>query len=186
MTFRSCDGYFRALEEVNLRIGRPEQIFPNRRLQEEDQLDFSTFNTTNSTNATNATVIGNTTNTTTEDFYQVETYVGSTLFSVTGNCRDCPVSEAGYFNVSLEVLTLWPCFVHAILTLFALQIFDDAFRRRTLSETWQVEDDGLLRRHLLSSNQCFCPVGVDPKPMQAPTAKEFEEVYVSIVPPCLH
>lgn len=105
MTFGSCDGYFRALEEVKLRIGRPEAIFPNRRrLQEEDTVELLILNGTNSTNATNTTLTTNstnTTNTTSDGFYQVETYVGSTLFSVAGSCRNCPVSEAGYFNVGL-------------------------------------------------------------------------------------
>lgn len=135
LTFWSCDSYFRALGEVQLRIGRPEQIFPNRRRLQEEDPDFLFLYATNSTNTTNTTTT-NTTNTTnaTEPFTQVETYVGSTLFSgtykwpgyseavlvfyrmltckvlfytdtpVAGSCRDCPVSEAGYFNVSPAVM----------------------------------------------------------------------------------
>ncbi|CAB9511189.1 expressed unknown protein [Seminavis robusta] len=101
MAFFSCDTYFRALEEVQLRIGQPEKIFPNRRLEEAS--NYTSFD--NFTNTTNTTLAENST-------YAVQTYVGNTLFSVTGSCRNCPVSDAGYFN-----------------------IFDDAFRRRSLEES---------------------------------------------------
>lgn len=84
-------------------------------------------------------------------------YVGATLFSITGSCRNCPVSTSGTFN-----------------------LFDDTFRRALLSSPSkrQSRSTDSLGDQLQIGDSCVCPVGREPEVDQGPSASEFESVFI--------
>jgi len=88
---------------------------------------------------------------------QMETRLGSTLFTITGICRDCPVTMAGSFN-----------------------LFDDSFRRR---RSLLPNKPIVIRRQLtndssIDSNACVCPVGAQPSIENGVSSLDFEAAFI--------
>ena len=181
ISYQTCDGHFRQVLGVELRIA-PSAGFEDggsiggRRLQ--DILEASTALPTpspNITDATNATsfLFGdtNSTNSTTitSAVYLDRRSVVPTLFKVVGECRNCPVTESGGFN-----------------------LFDDGFRRRSLGaklldfRDWLDTTTSIINHdrslQLAGSRQasfadqtlvCVCPVGAEPVIGNGPVANDF-------------
>ena len=102
VAYQTCDGLFRTISNVELRVA-PVGGRPSRRLQEVNStvnaqysLSNSTFNNTINVNSTTANNYNYTTGGT-EDGRHSE--IVPTLFAVVGECRECPVTQAGTFNL---------------------------------------------------------------------------------------
>lgn len=135
LAFSICDGNFRAVDSVKLRIGQPGLVFGPRRLQEGN---FTvSFGNTSVDNITATAVPLKDRHTTT-----------STIFSITGSCRNCQVSQSGTFN-----------------------LFDDTFRRSLVQTQRQQTFQSL-------PDTCICPVGIGPGPGQGPSVLQFETDFI--------
>ena len=138
LAFSSCDSHFRTIQNVSLQAA-PEagQEEHRRSLTELLQSSNSTFNLTTTTMAPTSNV------NTTDDGHE-ETLRGTAL-RITGECRNCPVTDAGSFA-----------------------LFDQMFRR-TLSQMTSAKTGAkrslFLQPHYPTNDTCVCPSEAEPQPM---------------------
>ena len=142
LAFSVCDGHFRNVLSVTLETRAGNLFLETRRLQEEYGSITRTTNVTNSTlhNATGENILTSSNITS----VPLRNRRRETVFSVTGSCRNCPVSKAGSFT-----------------------LFDETFRRQLLSSNGSSLRAGLDfgERSLQGDggNVCLCPPGEEPK-----------------------
>ncbi|CAB9518161.1 Hemolysin-type calcium-binding repeat (2 copies) [Seminavis robusta] len=176
LVFETCDGNFRSIQAVELRIAPAAgNDLAGRRLQDvlndfrdtlttgndvvnTDQEElFLNNNTAGNTNTSNTTEIRlspsqNTTNATAHNNQTQDDRGSNTIayFQVTGRCRNCPVTEAGGFS-----------------------LFDDAFRRRER----RLDHDSVFppppRRLQEALDVCLCPQGKEPGQEPPPSTDDF-------------
>ncbi|CAB9520924.1 Protein of unknown function (DUF3494) [Seminavis robusta] len=135
LSFTGCDGFFRTVTKVELVVGEIVGYQGDLRRLQVDGNGTLPSNTTNATAVTEPTV-----------------------FLVTGQCRNCPVTRSGSF-----------------------QLFDDGFRR-ALSESLEVSPDGgIVSRSLfdLPEDSCYCPAGAEPG--RGPSSDEFVPDFNDVV-----
>jgi len=92
-----------------------------------------------------------------------ESAVQATVFEVTGDCRDCPVTPSGTLN-----------------------LIDDSFRRRLKTGASPHYDSQMAmpafnRQMQASDDGCFCPEDVQPGDDQGVTTEEFETICFAAV-----
>jgi hypothetical protein len=141
LSYQFCDKFFRTVEQVTLSLGQSYDIFPIRRLQEvTTDVNAPAEAASAAANSTSAVAIA--------------PDVGSTVFLVTGQCRNCLPDDSGTFS-----------------------LFDDVHRNQ--SHAVVLTSRGVTRRLQGSSPpsdtaKCKCPAQVAPV---GPTADEFVKVF---------
>jgi hypothetical protein len=152
LAYQSCDAYFRTVAKVELQVVPDETtevdgVLRGRRLVEILRERNRLLSSENSNAASNSTNNRN--------------ELASTLFTVTGSCRDCPVTESGTFNL----------------------FDDDAIRRRELvvGKTHHIATIGKPKIRKLQQigegSSCICPFGVDPVIGAGPNSQDFEMTF---------
>jgi hypothetical protein len=147
LAFRMCDGNSRSIQQVQL---DPSTSVPNLAASVLDRQQIRRMQTEsilNITNATNSEVaISPPDNTSLPPKYEAEEEdsASTVVFSVTGQCRNCAVADAGSFT-----------------------LFDDAFRRSLGAQTGMQPQGSLVDFNLerilqVNKDTCLCPMGTEP------------------------
>ena len=146
LAFSSCDGLFRSVVDVSLET--EVNVGALRRFLQENAGAF--LNYTNSTNTSSwlNTTIANPT------IPPLPSRESASIFSITGTCRDCPVTSSGSFS-----------------------LFDAAFRRRRALKSVKPEKGFSAIRGLLGrvDGSCVCPTGSEPND-EGMSAGDFKQV----------
>jgi len=152
LTFSRCDGYHRRVAGVSLQLEDSADPFIEQRSLQDDELDLGMFG-----NITNITVANN--STLPNDTYFANATVAplppsrAAVFSITGSCRGCPVSDAGSFT-----------------------LFDEAFRRERSLKSMQHQAFGARTLQASLTDTCVCLIGLKPND-EGISAQDFTVLY---------
>lgn len=156
LSFGLCDNLFRSVVDVSLDSKPSGSVNFRRHLQSAETLGIGAAANGTFLNGTflNGT-LGNQTIANSSVPLNETNVDRNTVFTITGQCRGCPITDSGYFN-----------------------LFDDAFRRRRKLKVSASSHSSLQRKLQNDLGLCVCPIGVEPDEEDTgPSAEEFLEIF---------